>query len=190
MRSVLAVSACIAFFGCTSKPLHQVSASGGATGSAGARVTSGGVSGGGWQSIGGGALGTAGGGDAAQAGDAGSGADEAWLTADGEWEELGFPQGCRVRRALQPQRLFPGLPWVSCGSGCRATRLVRGSDESLAYDLGIAPRVSGDDRKGIATAWGPSGSFMTCEYQMSAPVRGAGNCNFSDGARYQVHVGN
>lgn len=56
--------------------------------------------------------------------------------------------------------------------------------------VGEATRVSGDDRKGIATAWGPSGSFMTCEYQMSAPVRGAGNCNFSDGARYQVHVGN
>jgi len=56
--------------------------------------------------------------------------------------------------------------------------------------VGEATRVSGDERKGIATAWGPSGSFMTCEYQMSAPVRGAGNCNFSDGARYQVHVGN
>ena len=56
--------------------------------------------------------------------------------------------------------------------------------------VGEATRVSGDDRKGLATAWGPSGAFMTCEYQMSAPVRGAGNCNFSDGARYQVHVGN
>lgn len=56
--------------------------------------------------------------------------------------------------------------------------------------VGEATRVSGDDRKGLATAWGPSGAFMTCDYQMSAPVRGAGNCNFSDGARYQVHVGN
>jgi len=55
---------------------------------------------------------------------------------------------------------------------------------------GEATRVSGDDRKGIASAYGPSGSFMSCEYQMSSPVRGAGTCNFSDGARYQVHVGN
>jgi hypothetical protein len=56
--------------------------------------------------------------------------------------------------------------------------------------VGEATRVSGDDRKGIATAWAPSGAFMTCEYQMSSQLRGAGICNFSDGARYQVHVGN
>jgi hypothetical protein len=31
---------------------------------------------------------------------------------------------------------------------------------------------------------------MSCEYQMSTLVRGAGTCSFSDGARYQVHVGN
>jgi hypothetical protein len=55
---------------------------------------------------------------------------------------------------------------------------------------GEATRVSGDDRKGVASAWGPNGSFMSCEYQMSTLVRGAGMCNFSDGARYQVHVGN
>ena len=55
---------------------------------------------------------------------------------------------------------------------------------------GEATRVSGDDRKGIASAWGPSGSFMTCEYQMSSPMQGAGTCNFSNGARYKVHLGN
>ena len=55
---------------------------------------------------------------------------------------------------------------------------------------GEATRVSGDERKGVASAWGPNGSFMSCEYQMSSPLRGAGTCNFSDGARYQVHVGN
>jgi hypothetical protein len=55
---------------------------------------------------------------------------------------------------------------------------------------GEATRVSGDERKGIASAYGPSGSYMSCEYQMSSPVRGAGTCSFSDGARYQVHIGN
>ena len=55
---------------------------------------------------------------------------------------------------------------------------------------GEATRVVGDERKGVASAWGPNGSFMSCEYQMSSPLRGAGTCNFSDGARYQVHVGN
>jgi hypothetical protein len=55
---------------------------------------------------------------------------------------------------------------------------------------GEATRVSGDDRKGIASAWGPSGSFMSCEYQMSSPLQGAGTCSFSNGARYKVHIGN
>jgi hypothetical protein len=55
---------------------------------------------------------------------------------------------------------------------------------------GEATRVSGDDRKGIASAWGPSGSFMSCEYQMSSPMQGAGTCNFSNGAKYKVHLGN
>jgi hypothetical protein len=55
---------------------------------------------------------------------------------------------------------------------------------------GEATRVSGDDRKGIASAWGPSGSFMTCEYQMHTAMQGAGTCNFSNGARYKVHLGN
>ena len=55
---------------------------------------------------------------------------------------------------------------------------------------GEATRVSGDERKGIASAWGPSGSFMTCEYQMSSQQNGAGTCSFSNGARYKVHIGN
>jgi hypothetical protein len=55
---------------------------------------------------------------------------------------------------------------------------------------GEATRVSGDERKGVASAYGPTGSFMSCEYQMSTPLQGAGNCTFSNGARYQAHIGN
>lgn len=55
---------------------------------------------------------------------------------------------------------------------------------------GEATRVSGEERKGVASAWGSNGTFMSCEYQMMSYVRGAGTCNFSDGAKYQVHVGN
>ena len=55
---------------------------------------------------------------------------------------------------------------------------------------GEATRVSGDERKGVASAYGPTGAFMSCEYQMSTPLRGAGTCNFSNGARYQAHIGN
>lgn len=54
---------------------------------------------------------------------------------------------------------------------------------------GEATRVSGDERKGIASAFGSSGSFMSCEYQMNNPRQGAGTCIFSNGARYKVHIG-
>jgi hypothetical protein len=75
------------------------------------------------------------------------------------------------------------------------TNMMNGKGRvQLAYRgeilTGEATRVEGDSRKGMANAWGPNGGFMSCEYQMSAPVRGAGTCIFSDGARYQVHVGN
>jgi hypothetical protein len=56
--------------------------------------------------------------------------------------------------------------------------------------VGEATRVSGDERKGIASAYGPSGAFMSCEYQMNSPLQGAGNCLFSNGAKYKVHIGN
>jgi hypothetical protein len=55
---------------------------------------------------------------------------------------------------------------------------------------GEATRVSGEERKGVASAYGPTGAFMSCEYQMNSPVQGAGTCHFSNGARYQVHIGN
>ena len=55
--------------------------------------------------------------------------------------------------------------------------------------IGEATRVSNDERKGIASAYGSSGSFMSCEYQMNHPHQGAGTCTFSNGARYKLHVG-
>ena len=55
---------------------------------------------------------------------------------------------------------------------------------------GEATRTQNDARKGVASAFGKNGSFMSCEYQMSSPLQGAGECTLSDGARYQVHVGN
>lgn len=56
--------------------------------------------------------------------------------------------------------------------------------------VGEATRVANDERRGIASAYGPSGSYAKCEYQMSSPAMGAGTCTFSDSAMYQVHIGN
>ncbi len=54
---------------------------------------------------------------------------------------------------------------------------------------GEATRVDGDQRRGVASAYGPSGAYMSCEYQMNSPRQGAGICTMSTGAKYQVHIG-
>ena len=54
---------------------------------------------------------------------------------------------------------------------------------------GEATRVDGDARRGVASAYGGSGAFMSCEYQMLSARQGAGSCTLSDGAKYQVHIG-
>ena len=56
--------------------------------------------------------------------------------------------------------------------------------------VGEATRVANDERRGVASAYGPGGVFAKCEYQMSSPRIGAGTCTFSDSAVYQVHIGN
>ena len=56
--------------------------------------------------------------------------------------------------------------------------------------VGEATRVANDERRGVASAYGPSGMFASCEYQMSSARIGAGTCTFSNNAMYQVHIGN
>lgn len=54
---------------------------------------------------------------------------------------------------------------------------------------GEATRVHGDERRGVASAYGPRGTFMSCDYQMTTPYQGAGTCTMSNGAKYSVHLG-
>jgi len=54
---------------------------------------------------------------------------------------------------------------------------------------GEATRVSGDDRRGVANAYGARGTYMSCEYKMNTPYQGAGACTLSNGAKYEVHLG-
>ncbi len=55
--------------------------------------------------------------------------------------------------------------------------------------VGEATRVDNDERRGLASAYGPRGTFARCEYQMSTTRMGAGTCAFSNGAQYQLHIG-
>lgn len=54
--------------------------------------------------------------------------------------------------------------------------------------LGTPPRLYGG-RRGIANAFGAKGHSVQCEYQITGPSMGTGACQFSDGARYQMHFG-
>lgn len=54
---------------------------------------------------------------------------------------------------------------------------------------GEATRVSSDERRGIASAYGSRGTYMSCEYLMTSAYQGAGTCTMSNGAQYQVHLG-
>ena len=54
---------------------------------------------------------------------------------------------------------------------------------------GEATRAQGDARRGMASAYGSRGTYMSCEYQMNGPALGSGTCSFSDGAKYDLHIG-
>ena len=54
---------------------------------------------------------------------------------------------------------------------------------------GEATAVDGDARRGVASASGSGGSYMSCEYQLANARQGAGSCTFSNGAKYRLHIG-
>ena len=55
---------------------------------------------------------------------------------------------------------------------------------------GEATRTSsGGAHTGIANASGARGAYVRCSYRMNSPYQGTGECLFSDGARYQLHLG-
>ncbi len=54
--------------------------------------------------------------------------------------------------------------------------------------LGLNQR-SFSGRRGIANAFGPKGVNAQCEYLITGPGMGTGACQFSDGAKYQMHFG-
>lgn len=74
------------------------------------------------------------------------------------------------------------------------TNMMTGKGRFLVNYLGEvlngeATRVSNEEKRGVASAFSPKGMFMSCEYQMNTPFQGAGTCTFSNGAKYQMHIG-
>lgn len=111
----------------------------------------------------------------------------------------GAPQGAvpgGPMPAVLPVRLYPANDLANQTGVLtgQVTNLMSGKGRfQFTYQgemlVGEATRVSGEARRGIASAYGGRGTFARCEYQMSTPYLGAGKCTFSNGAEYQVHIG-
>lgn len=108
----------------------------------------------------------------------------------------GLIQGGTAPSANLPVRLYPAND-VAAGTG-----MITGSVTNLMTGKGVfnvsylgevltgeATRVSNEERRGVASAFSSKGMYMSCEYQMNTPYKGAGNCTFSNGAAYQMHIG-
>jgi hypothetical protein len=108
---------------------------------------------------------------------------------------VGAPPGAPAPATL-PVRLYPANDVAT------RTGIVTGSVTNMMTGKGVfnvsylgevltgeATRVSNEDRRGVASAFSPKGMYMSCEYQMTTPYQGTGNCTFSNGAAYQMHIG-
>jgi hypothetical protein len=105
------------------------------------------------------------------------------------------PAGPAVPTALQA-RLYPSNE-VATETGMLSGTVTNMMTGKGIFQLnyrgeilsGEATRVPGDDRRGLANAYGQRGTYMSCDYRMTTPYQGTGTCNLSNGAQYQVHIG-
>lgn len=96
--------------------------------------------------------------------------------------------------AALPARLYPANE-IATQTGIvtgTVTNLMTGKGRfQLQYMgevlIGEATKVA--EGRGVASAYGPGGTHMSCEYQMNTPRQGVGICTFSNGAQYKVHIG-
>lgn len=95
-----------------------------------------------------------------------------------------------------PVRLYPAND-IAAGTGVitgSVTNMMTGKGVFNVHYLGEvltgeATRISSQERRGVASAFSAKGMYMSCEYQMNTPYKGAGKCTFSNGAVYQMHIG-
>lgn len=56
--------------------------------------------------------------------------------------------------------------------------------------VGEATRRTDNGRTGVANGAGNRGSYLSCSYTMNNPSQGTGQCRLSDGAVFNMHMGN
>lgn len=98
--------------------------------------------------------------------------------------------------AILPAKLYPAndiAAQTGIVTGSVANMMTGKGQFQVNYQgevlTGEATRTSTADRRGVASAFSPKGSYMSCEYQLNTPFQGAGTCTFSNGAKYQLHLG-
>jgi len=93
-----------------------------------------------------------------------------------------------------PARLYPANE-AATQSGIVAgsvTNMMNGKGRFQIHYLGeilTGEATRAGEGRGVASAYGASGTRMSCEYQMNTPRQGIGTCSFSNGAQYRVHIG-
>ena len=108
---------------------------------------------------------------------------------------LAAPAGSAAPAAMQA-RLYPSNE-VATETGLLSGTVTNMMTGKGVFQLnyrgeiltGEATRVPGDDRRGLANAYGQRGTYMSCDYRMTTPYQGTGTCSLSNGAQYQVHIG-
>jgi hypothetical protein len=109
--------------------------------------------------------------------------------------DLGAPAGPAAPAPLQA-RLYPSNE-VATETGMLSGTVTNMMTGKGFFQLnyrgeilsGEATRVPGDERRGLANAYGQRGTYMSCDYRMTTPFQGTGTCSLSNGAQYQVHIG-
>jgi len=93
-----------------------------------------------------------------------------------------------------PARLYPAneaatQTGVVTGS---VTNMMNGKGRFQLQYMGevlVGEATRAGEGRGVASAYGASGTRMSCEYQMNTQRQGIGTCVFSNGAQYRVHIG-
>jgi hypothetical protein len=109
---------------------------------------------------------------------------------------VSVPASQPVPTTLQA-RLYP-LNETAGKTGALTATVVDTANGHASFNLtyagellqGEASRLSGPHAgRGIASAAGPRGTYVNCEYAVRGVNRGTGTCQFSNGAKYQLHFG-
>jgi hypothetical protein len=95
-----------------------------------------------------------------------------------------------------PVRLYPAKQAAAASgvvSGMVSNQLNGRGSFSLNVDgeilRGEATRSGANATQGVANAAGSKGTYASCRYKMNSPSQGSGECNFSTGAVFQLHIG-